>query len=101
MRSFKVIVDKSTVPVGSADKVRAAINAEFMRRFATPDVPHPGELEMQSHTMAGARAGLTWPIKTVPRQGVRTAPVGPAALIRSWIRSGLVSLAWAIGLACH
>lgn len=35
MRSEKVIVDKSTVPVGTADKVRAAIADELERRGAT------------------------------------------------------------------
>jgi UDPglucose 6-dehydrogenase len=33
MSDFKVVVDKSTVPVGTADKVTAAINAELARRF--------------------------------------------------------------------
>lgn len=34
MSDFKVVVDKSTVPVGTADKVTATINAELARRFA-------------------------------------------------------------------
>jgi UDPglucose 6-dehydrogenase len=32
MESFKIVVDKSTVPVGTADKVRAAIAAELAER---------------------------------------------------------------------
>jgi UDPglucose 6-dehydrogenase len=34
MRDYRVVVDKSTVPVGTADKVRAAIAAELKRRGA-------------------------------------------------------------------
>ncbi len=37
MRDYKVIVDKSTVPVGTADKVRAAVAEELARRGV--DVP--------------------------------------------------------------
>lgn len=33
MNDFKVVVDKSTVPVGTANKVTAAINAELTSRF--------------------------------------------------------------------
>jgi UDPglucose 6-dehydrogenase len=36
MSDFKVVVDKSTVPVGTADKVTAAINAELTARFFIP-----------------------------------------------------------------
>jgi UDPglucose 6-dehydrogenase len=32
MESFKIIIDKSTVPVGTADKVRAAVQEELDRR---------------------------------------------------------------------
>lgn len=34
MREYRVVVDKSTVPVGTADKVRAAIAEELQRRGA-------------------------------------------------------------------
>ena len=37
MRDYKVVVDKSTVPVGTADKVRATIEEELKQRGA--DVP--------------------------------------------------------------
>ncbi len=36
MSDFKVVVDKSTVPVGTADKVSAAINQELAQRFSLP-----------------------------------------------------------------
>ena len=32
MESFKILVDKSTVPVGTADKVRSAVNEELEKR---------------------------------------------------------------------
>lgn len=37
MTEFKVVVDKSTVPVGTADKVRAAIAGELSMRGCTAD----------------------------------------------------------------
>jgi UDPglucose 6-dehydrogenase len=37
MRDYRVIVDKSTVPVGTADKVRAAIAAELKQRGVEVD----------------------------------------------------------------
>ncbi|WP_227743952.1 hypothetical protein [Burkholderia gladioli] len=36
MTSFKVIVDKSTVPVGTAERVRATVAAELARAASTP-----------------------------------------------------------------
>ncbi len=36
MSDFKVVVDKSTVPVGTADKVSAVINQELTQRFSLP-----------------------------------------------------------------
>lgn len=47
MTGFKVVVDKSTVPVGTADKVTAAINAELGLRYG--DTP----------AMAGTRPGFS------------------------------------------
>jgi UDPglucose 6-dehydrogenase len=35
MESFKILVDKSTVPVGTADRVRAVVKAELEKRRAT------------------------------------------------------------------
>ncbi len=37
MTDYRVIVNKSTVPVGTADKVAATIQAELDARFVTPD----------------------------------------------------------------
>ena len=37
MDAYRVIVDKSTVPVGTADKVRAAVHAELVKRNAKTD----------------------------------------------------------------
>jgi len=36
MEDFKVVVDKSTVPVGTANKVSVAINQELSQRFSLP-----------------------------------------------------------------
>ncbi len=41
MTDNKVVVDKSTVPVGTADKVTAAINQELAQRFSPPASPPP------------------------------------------------------------
>ena len=38
LKSFKLVVNKSTVPVGTADKVRAALAHELVNRGMTPDV---------------------------------------------------------------
>jgi UDPglucose 6-dehydrogenase len=37
LKSFKLVVNKSTVPVGTADKVRAAITHELQQRGMVPD----------------------------------------------------------------
>ncbi len=37
MTEFKVVVDKSTVPVGTADKVSAVINEELAARYSFPE----------------------------------------------------------------
>lgn len=39
MTDFKVVVDKSTVPVGTADKVTAAINSELAQRYSLALAP--------------------------------------------------------------
>ena len=38
LKSFKLVVNKSTVPVGTADKVRAAISHELVQRGMLPDL---------------------------------------------------------------
>jgi UDPglucose 6-dehydrogenase len=38
LKSFKLVVNKSTVPVGTADKVRAAISHELVHRGMLPDL---------------------------------------------------------------
>lgn len=38
LKSFKLVVNKSTVPVGTADKVRAALSHELVNRGMTPDL---------------------------------------------------------------
>ncbi len=39
MNSSKVIIDKSTVPVGTADKVKAQVNSVLKERFPNNDAP--------------------------------------------------------------
>ena len=39
MTEYKIVVDKSTVPVGTADRVRAAIAEELRARGATRRSP--------------------------------------------------------------
>jgi UDPglucose 6-dehydrogenase len=41
INDFKVIVDKSTVPVGTAEKVTAAVNEELDKRFASDNSDRP------------------------------------------------------------
>jgi UDPglucose 6-dehydrogenase len=38
LKGFKLVVNKSTVPVGTADKVRAAISHELVHRGMSPDL---------------------------------------------------------------
>jgi UDPglucose 6-dehydrogenase len=38
LKSFKLVVNKSTVPVGTADKVRAALSHELVHRGMSPDM---------------------------------------------------------------
>ncbi len=47
MTDDKVVVDKSTVPVGTADKVTAAINTELQSRFASPVIASAPRQSMQ------------------------------------------------------
>ncbi len=52
MTDHKVVVDKSTVPVGTADKVTAAINAELTARYviASPPPVIPAKAGIQEFT---------------------------------------------------
>ncbi len=61
MSDFKVVVDKSTVPVGTADKVTAAINAELTARFV---IPAPPPVIPATFPVIPAKAGIQSPAPT-------------------------------------
>jgi UDPglucose 6-dehydrogenase len=84
MRDFKVVVDKSTVPVGTADKVTATINAELTARFVIPakagiEFPTYSVVSNPEFLKEGAAVeDFTRPDRIV--LGVDDTPVGQQAL---------------------
>ena len=73
MTDFKVVVDKSTVPVGTADKVTAVINAELAQRFVIADEPAVIASEARQ-SMPPASVGAAPPPRMPPEFSVVSNP---------------------------
>ncbi|MBI5437516.1 MAG: UDP-glucose/GDP-mannose dehydrogenase family protein [Nitrosomonadales bacterium] len=74
MTEYKVIVDKSTVPVGTADKVRQAVQEELTKR----GIPHPHP--------------------SLPLEGEGTIAIPPSGgkLEGGWVQKGVKSLQFSV-----
>ncbi len=74
---LKEVIDKSTVPVGTADKVTAAINAELDKRGinSSPVKGRPGGVF--TFPVIPAKAGIQWPRKPwIPGTSPRMTTAG-------------------------
>ncbi len=78
MTDFKVVVDKSTVPVGTADKVTATINAELARRAVIASLPSVIASEARQSISVSAPALLPLPLGEGRGEGLPESDCAPA-----------------------